>query len=758
MDLNSIAGRILRLLAAVLPATHLVTSTGGAADASLPLLTNFPQVLALSRAEAMDGAQPVRLRGVVAFPAHGPRDLYHLHDGTNGLGVTLLTAPGLRSARVSLPQVGELIEVEGETTFGSSHPFVARGTARLLGPGHFPEPRLVRVQDLAAGRHHGGIVKLRATVLDVSLARGHATLLVNADGHGFYADLSAPPDHLPVEWLGAGVELQGMPWLQFDGVGKVTSFQLLMGSNAWVRVVQPGSSNLYVRPRQTLREAANAPMADARIVVSGTVTHSSALNFFTLQDASGAALAHPLTPIAKSSRDGQYVERPPRPALQPGDRIEVVASRNSRRAFAPQLNGAEYRVIGHETLSTPPLITDTAALSGEHDCRRVRIHGRVVDRDSYPQGGAKVSRLWVKFGDLTSYAVHAGSDYVDYPISTGSRVELTGLCVVDAGTDRPVRSFSIYVDSPADVRPLAEPPVWMSAAVLRAGGLAIGAMALVLGWVWLLRRQVARQTQKLLASNERLENEARERARAEAEVRRALALERELGDLKMNFVSMVSHEFRTPLEVIVSSTDILDRYLDRLPAPERTEHLRAIQDSVKRMSGMMEDVLLLGRFESERQQFRPDDLHLAACCRRLVDEMRSATSGKCPIEFTLAADLPLAHADGGLLRHILTNPISNAVKYSAAGSPVRLNLAREGADAVFRIEDRGLGIPTADQAHLFEAFHRGRNVGQISDTGLGLVIVKRSVELHGGRIEFISKERGGTTFIVRLPVFDPSTP
>jgi PAS domain S-box-containing protein len=832
------------------------------ADASLPTLTNFQQVIALNRAEATDNPHPVRVRGVVAFPAHGPRDMFHLHDGTNGVAVTLLSVPGLRTALAAPFQVGQYIEVEGETAFGSSHPFVARATARVLGPGRFSPPRPARGSELAAGRHHGNIVKLRATVLDVSRGRGHVTLMLAADGYGFMAELSAPPEHLPVEWLGASLELQGMPWLQFDGAGKVTSFQLLIGSNAWVRVVKPGSSNLYAGPRRTLREVADAPLADDRVVVSGTVTHASALNFFALQDATGVAFAYAMTPISKASRDGNHVERPPRPALRPGDRVEVVASKNARRAHSPQLNSAEYRVIGREELPEPPLITEAMAMSGQHDGRRVRIRGRVVDRDAYSQGEAMVSRLWLKFGDLTSYVIHAGSNHVKFPVPTGGLVDLTGLCVVSSGAERPVRHFSIYVDSPSDVRPLPEPPAWLSATVLRIGGAAGGVLGLAFGWVWLLRRQVARQTQQLRASEERFhkafqsspgslailsypdaryvdvndgfteifgwpreevlgrtslelglwpEPAARERLyqqfrahgayhheetpvrkrsgeiitvvqsgelidiggracilvsalditarkQVEAELMKTVERERELGELKTNFVSMVSHEFRTPLEVIVSSTDILDRYLDRLPAPERAEHLRAIQDSVKRMSGMMEDVLLLGRFESDRQQFRPDDLHLTACCRRLADEMRSATGGRCPIQLSLADDLPLARADESLLRHILTNLLSNAVKYSSAGSPVRLSLGRDGPDAVFRIEDTGLGIPAADQAHLFEAFHRGRNARQISGTGLGLVIVKRSVELHGGRIEFTSEEGKGTKFTVRLPVFSASEP
>lgn len=171
------------------------------------------------------------------------------------------------------------------------------------------------------------------------------------------------------------------------------------------------------------------------------------------------------------------------------------------------------------------------------------------------------------------------------------------------------------------------------------------------------------------------------------------------------------------------------------------------------MAGMMEDVLLLGRFEAGRLEFKPDDLLLPAWCRRLVDEMHSATGQSCPIELAIAEFPPLVRADEGLLRHILTNLLSNAVKYSPAGVPVRFEVARDDGQAVFRVVDRGIGIPPADQARLFEAFHRGRNTDSVPGTGLGLVIVKRCVELHGGRIEFSSAEGNGATFTVRLPLF-----
>lgn len=249
-----------------------------------------------------------------------------------------------------------------------------------------------------------------------------------------------------------------------------------------------------------------------------------------------------------------------------------------------------------------------------------------------------------------------------------------------------------------------------------------------------------------------------ERKAAEAGLLKALAREKELNEMKSNFVSMVSHEFRTPLEVIQSSADILDLYLERLQPDERTRHLAWIQDSVRRMAGMMEDVLLLGRFESESCRCQPDDLHLVNWCQRLANELHSATAGRCPIQVTFGEFEPMVSADESLLRHILSNLLSNAVKYSPPETPVRLHVSRDGGSAVFTVADKGCGIPEADRQRLFEAFHRGRNVGQIPGTGLGLVIVKRAVDLHGGSMDFTTSEGGGTSFEVRLPLFETSTP
>jgi signal transduction histidine kinase len=232
-----------------------------------------------------------------------------------------------------------------------------------------------------------------------------------------------------------------------------------------------------------------------------------------------------------------------------------------------------------------------------------------------------------------------------------------------------------------------------------------------------------------------------------------LAAERELGELKSRFVSLVSHEFRTPLGITMSAVELLRSYLDRLPPAKLRELLDDIHASTLRMSGLMEQVLLLGRVEAGRLGGERPPLDLETFCGKLVDESQSATNRKCPLKLRLESELPGARGDESLLRHIFSNLLSNAVKYSPAGSPVELEIHRQGTMAVFAVRDSGIGIPEADRPHLFQAFRRGGNVADVPGTGLGLLIVKRCVELQAGTIDVDSRVGMGTTITVKLPLF-----
>lgn len=248
-------------------------------------------------------------------------------------------------------------------------------------------------------------------------------------------------------------------------------------------------------------------------------------------------------------------------------------------------------------------------------------------------------------------------------------------------------------------------------------------------------------------------NDISERKRAEEELLRSLAREKELGQLKSNFVSMVSHEFRTPLGIIMSSADILQDYYEQLDLEERARHLQSIHKNTRRMADLMEEVLLLGRLDAGRMQFDPAPADLRLILARITDEISAATERRCPIQFECRVTSGQARIDERLLSHIFTNLLSNAVKYSEPGATVIFSVEKQGSDVVCLVKDRGIGIPEADQQWLFHAFHRGGNVEQRPGSGLGLVIVKRCVELHQGTIWIDSETGVGTTVSVRLPVF-----
>ena len=276
-------------------------------------------------------------------------------------------------------------------------------------------------------------------------------------------------------------------------------------------------------------------------------------------------------------------------------------------------------------------------------------------------------------------------------------------------------------------------------------GIVLSLLLFRIGWTEAHRRVAAERAAAL-------RSEMAERERAARELQEALASEKELNRLKSSFVATVSHEFRTPLAVIQISTDLLERHHERLEPAQRVEQLQTIANAVRRMSGLMEQVLLLIRVEGGNIEFKPAPLDLAALIRRVCDEVTTATQSRCPIEVK-TVDLANARADEGLLRIVFGNLVNNAVKYSEAGSAVSVAAERAGNDFVVTVRDRGIGIPAAEMKHLFTPFHRAQNAVNIQGTGLGLAIVKRCVTLHGGSVRCESKAGKGTTFTVRLPVF-----
>jgi signal transduction histidine kinase len=272
-----------------------------------------------------------------------------------------------------------------------------------------------------------------------------------------------------------------------------------------------------------------------------------------------------------------------------------------------------------------------------------------------------------------------------------------------------------------------------------------------IGWIW-SRAFPVRDSRGKAQRVVEIAKDLTEMKRAEEEIRNALAKEKELGELKSRFVSMASHELRTPLTTILSSVELIELYNHQLTDQKRRAAFARIKTAIRTMTHLMDDVLAIGRAESGRLAFNPAPIDLMHLCRDVAEEIQLGVGASHIIDFSHSGVCPDAHADERLLRHILTNLLSNAVKYSPQTTAVRFTLNCRGDDAVFHVEDSGIGIPEDDQARLFETFHRAGNVGNIPGTGLGLAIVKRAVDLHGGTITFVSRPDSGAAFTVTLPI------
>lgn len=242
-----------------------------------------------------------------------------------------------------------------------------------------------------------------------------------------------------------------------------------------------------------------------------------------------------------------------------------------------------------------------------------------------------------------------------------------------------------------------------------------------------------------------------ERKRAEA-IHRALEREKEISQLQLRFFSMASHEFRTPLSTILVSAQLLQNSHDECPKDKRQRNVQRIEAAAKNMTHLLDDILTINRAETSKLEVNPKNIDLEKFCRNLVEEMQLSTSEQYTITFVSQGSCTNAYMDEKLLRSILTNLLANAIKYSPQGGNVDFALACEQGEAIFCIRDQGIGIPPEDQQQMFEPFHRGKNVSSIAGTGLGLTVVQKCVNLHGGRVTVVSEVGVGTTSTVTLPL------
>jgi signal transduction histidine kinase len=214
---------------------------------------------------------------------------------------------------------------------------------------------------------------------------------------------------------------------------------------------------------------------------------------------------------------------------------------------------------------------------------------------------------------------------------------------------------------------------------------------------------------------------------------------------------MASHEFRTPLTAISATSDIILNYSDKMTQDEINMRLKTIKKEVGGMVTMLEDVLIIGKSDAQKLEYNPDLLDIVSLVKDIITEYKLSDSDNRTVVYHLSSDVIMAKVDKKWIKNIVINLISNAIKYSDKDTDVEVSINEDQAGVSLSVKDYGIGISQEDIKLLFEPFYRASNVGDIPGTGLGLVVVQKSIELHKGKIEIESEVVKGSRFIVTLP-------
>jgi len=278
------------------------------------------------------------------------------------------------------------------------------------------------------------------------------------------------------------------------------------------------------------------------------------------------------------------------------------------------------------------------------------------------------------------------------------------------------------------------------------------------------QKELERMTNDMRKLNTQLEAKVEERTlilkealqkleESQQELSEALDKEKQLNEIKSRFVSMASHEFRTPLSTILSSATLVSKYPTTEENEKRQKHIRRIKDSVNHLNGLLEDFLSLGKLEEGKVTVHISSFAVKDFIEDIIEEMKAIQKDGQEIYFNYEGGESFI-TDKRLLKNILINLLSNALKFSKANSNVWIHTKNNNRHLEIEIRDEGVGIPEEDQHHLFATFFRGKNVTNIEGTGLGLPIVKRYIDLLDGSVHLKSKLDIGTTVAVTLPALN----
>lgn len=741
------AARRLLLCAIILLAIEFGLGLVHAADS---VLTNLVRAHAALRDAANTTPTSARFSGVTIFTE--PPSTICLQDGK--LGVLVETPPAQ-----SLPKLGDRVEVEAAIQFTqgtqTEPPRIRATSARVIGHPGLPKPHTPWLLDALGGSYDGTWFESEGVVMQARMNDDVLWLHVTDESGWAVVNVYNWNKEQPLtNWWGARVHFFAA------NIGRGHK-AVRVPSPEYLTLVHPGATNEFSAPATTVAELRAQTKSDLeRRRLKATILFVDGDTIYLRGDNTGlhAGFLHPFEEGTKNPDLNELIP-PPIPTLTPGDEVELVGSL-LKPHWPVKLSFSSFRILkGNNPPPEPQFVSAQSIQSGAAADNFVRVSGRLlsVNRSNSSPGVRDIFRIENDGASFQAILDRASDSRLNgfHPDDT---LELSGMVVPTDGEER----FALRLRSIQDVRTLGLAPGVERLRAARTIGIAAALLVLAAGWIVFLRFKLVegqRGAEAMTRMNAALEQRVKERT-AELEVahdglRRALHHERELHELKSRFISMVSHEFRTPLSIIMSSTEILDAYLDRLSPEERAQNLRDIFEATHHMGSMVDEVLFLSRVEAGKMICRPAPLDLEGFCRKLAAELTTASHDRCPVIWCPPGKIPAAFADESLLRHILTNLIGNSIKYSASGSPVEFELEVSGSMAIFFVRDKGIGMSETDAKQVFEAFHRGANVGDRQGHGLGMAIAKSCVELHDGEIHVQSDLGRGTTVKVSLPLFDP---
>ena len=707
------------------------------------VLTTVRDVLALPDDVAESEARAAKLRGVVIYVT-ASRDEFALHDGKTSVSVLVPDA-------ASAPELAAEVEIEGtvfsEPLFERKQTRVKLSKITVLGTGTLPEPVAVNIEDVVQFKHLDQWVSIEGTVLQVRSSMSLFTIqMVEGTASCNVLVRDWPRASVPRDWIGGRVRVSGLNRVYMPGSRFLT---LVAPSPAQVTVLKTGVTDPLDAPLTTVGTLHKSGPSKERVKLTGTLVGATTGNVYYARGEDGSGFSFYMLHPIDEDKSGRLSTPIIIPKVQPGDALEVVGI-PARVEPGVHLDFGVVRVVRSNAEPVAAQTDIATIVGGTHVHDVVEVQGRLVSIDDVLVAPGRY-RTTMQLADGKSKIIA----YLDAPERGALRhLEVDHLLrvrgIVTGAPHFP--EIRLWVPTTGDLQSQGVAEEIETRKLWTGLGIAAVAVVILAGWVLMLGRSRAAVRVANATLEARVAERTAELAAAKEDLARALSQERELSELKTRFVSIVSHEFRTPLGITMSAVEVLRHYGGQITEDKRGELHDDIFSATVQMSALMEQVLLLGRAEAGKLECRCAPIDLPAHCIQLTEDAVQATNQHCPVTFTAEGDFSDATMDAALLRHIIGNLLSNAVKYSPADAHVDFKLRRDGSEVVITVEDRGIGIPEADQARLFEAFHRASNVGETPGTGLGLLLVKRCVDLQHGSISVQSLESQGTTFTVRLPM------